>query len=457
MINKNLKSIISPVIAFILVVIVWKSAAFLKESYFVLPTILSKKLPFKESSVKLGGDEAASFDFADKTDSDDLEKKIFLNYVQVENYTVHYPIDLINVKTWDIDIRFKELRINKNTAAGFDLLQGVVYIDLDNGIGKGSDKPLFDNENILFSDDFYWDYRIDFNPYNNKAKMKSFTGQQEYDVGYILLNDKKTLRLEVPLIEEINGKMNKKEMGRQLAAFGFTSISDNDKEVINKYFPDKYYSFAASSMVNVEKGSVRLIPVSVDNTDIDDDKKKLDIPGKLEAVLNSNGKTNNFKPSDYELIKTGYELYMKGNIKEAETELMKYKDSSSTAGALIAVITAKKAKTEKNLIKKIQFVENAYTVFKESESLIDDDADRYIFYMNRSGTSMEVPDEVFGKLESAEADLRKILTLKLTEKEKARCYLNLIKIYELKKKNKIQGLYEEIKKVFGFEKIHSGV
>jgi hypothetical protein len=451
--NEKLKALIIPVITLILAFAIWQSAAFLKKSYFVLPTILSKKLPFRESPVKLGGYEAANVYLASSVypgiDSlkNNQSAEELLKHIEIENYTVRFPLEISNVKRWNIDIRFKDLKLNLNNPSGIDLLKGAIYIEADSEAKNGFDKPRFANENIVFPEGFFWDYKIEYNSYNNKAKMFSAASGKEYDVDYILLTDKKTLRFKLPLVEKINGKMDKKAMGLHIAAFGFTSIEEKNKSIITEYFPKEYYSFAAESISPNDNGFMKLVPISV-NGDVSANKNnsEADITRKLEEIAKSQSAVSNFKPSDFDLIKLGFEMYNKQKFTEAETELLKYKNTSSTACALLGVMISSKAKSEKDLIKKMKYVENAFKIFDQGEKLIKTDGDKYIFYTNRAGTSMEVPDEIFGKLEVAEKDLRKVLTLNLTDKEKAASYLKLIKIYKIKKPESLNSLYGEIKK-----------
>ena len=85
--KQNLKTLLMPVIAFLLVTAVWCSADYLKKSYHVIPKILSNRLPFKESQVKLGGYEAANIYLANSI------------YPLIDNYPMHKMLVILECQS----------------------------------------------------------------------------------------------------------------------------------------------------------------------------------------------------------------------------------------------------------------------------------------------------------------------------------------------------------------------
>jgi|GEM_PF-7040156 len=451
---------ILPVIMVILVIVVWKSANFLKSSSGMLSNIFAYKLPFKVNPIRTGGDIIAVIE--DKIEDNkhyDLPRnndyKEGYQYTDIITYIVHKPIGNFDGGTvWNLDIELLETKINDENPNKFDLIKGSVYIDLNDDNNTGDCNPYSTGENIKFSEGFKWDYYVEFDPAHNDAKMISAATEKVYPVHIIFLKSKNLIRLSLPAVESINNKMDKKYMGRHIVAVGFYSPLERGKIIplsenadrthsgagSNYSYLTPYYDFVVLSIDKKENEYLTLQPVNLNNYGIKSSTDNInEIKEKLK-IISEKEYDSNYGNIDNIDIKNAKEYYNNKEYNKAEEILTKYTEMSSIANTYLGLISARKAGNDKlDVSKKVDLVNLAYEYFDKSESLVSNDNDLYILLTNRTGVSISVPDEVFSKLNQAENDIKKILKLADLKTEEKAKYINmLIDIY--KEKNKISSL-----------------
>lgn len=449
----SMKKYILPVLMVLLIVAVWSSAEFLKESSGVLPKIMTANLPFRVNPVVIGGDLAVSVSdqIGDNKTLMLPENKSFkdgYNNTDIISYSLHQPVKNESGKwVWNIDLEFAALKEK------IDLVKGSIYMDIDDGKNDGSNEAFSDGEKITFSDNFRWNYMVGFDYLHEDGLLYSYESKKEYSVKVSVLSKIGVIRLSLPLVEKLNRNMNRGYMGAHIAAVGLYSPYDEGELIGIAENADRihsgggnnykrlspYYDFVAEKIDDTDNNYTKLTAVKIDDVKtaggVDDLKN---IKAELAALSKKEYESRYGKISNNE-IKTAKKLSDEGEYDKAESILSNYLDDSSIANTYYGTIEARKAGMDNiSISKKVSLVNSAFNFFDKAEKLVKDDNELYILLNNRIGVSTSVPDSVFGKLAAAESDLKKLLTLDLTVEEKAENYLILIDIYE--KKDKIRDL-----------------
>jgi hypothetical protein len=450
----------------VLIAVVWQSTTYLKRSMFTLAGIFESKLPFKVNPTRFGGEIIAAV--ADRIG--DSKKIITDNYknndydiskaTDLIGYYVHKPIKNLDYQDiWNIDLEFNNLVTDENNPNKFGLIKGVVYIDTEKD--AGSNKSFYPDDNISFNRDFRWDYFIEFDYLHNNARMFSYSTKKIYPVAIEYKPANQIIRLNIPVVDTLNSKMDKIKMGSHVVAVGlYSPFEVNNFIRINKiYYKDQevkdssnltpYYDFICSDY-KIEKGIMILDPVVVNNFD---EKIKIhnmdNIKSKLEEIT-SNEESSYYKNISDNRLVGAYNHYKDKEYNDALEIFKNYENESSEANTYIGVIMAYNAGSAKGVDKKIYYVNEAYRYFDKAQTLAKSDNDRFVLLANRIGVSRSVPDEVFHKSDLLENDLRIILKMdKITNSEKARYYTYLIDLYLAKNKTRqIRLIMEDIKNYF---------
>jgi hypothetical protein len=459
-IKKFLNQYILPLLMIFLIIIVWSSADFLKESSGFLPKIMAKNLPFKVNPVVSGGEIIAIID-------DDVNDNMTLSLPDNTNfkdgyknadlimYKIHNPIkEFDNNWIWNIDLVFNELK--KTSDESFDLIKGVLYIDINDGDTEGNNISYSADEKIRFSSDFKWDYYVSFDYLHKKGTLFSNKTHKKYDVNVSFIPKDELIRLSLPIIEKLNKNMDKKYMGSHIAAVGFYSPFEKSELLAVNTSPTEesqnitpYYDFIAGSVNESIYEYIEITPIILENvteTNFDDELDKARI--KLENISKRDFNSS-YGKIEIKEIKLANDLIDQNKLDQAAKLLTEYLDDSSIANTLYGLLQAKKAGDKNTSItKKVDYINSSYKYFDKAENLIKNDDDLYILLVNRIGVSTSIPDHVFNKLSLAEKDLKRILSLNLVTENKAKMYLKLFNIYKEKdKKRELKILINQLKKL----------
>lgn len=447
----------------LIITAVWRSADHLKRSMFALSGIFEKKLPFRSNPMMTGGEVCAII-----PDRINDNKKIspegltdtgsYFTSTDIVSYIIHNATVTINgEKVWNLDLEFNELNVSGDNPNRFGLIKGIIYIDIDNA--GGSSLSYYTDDKIIFDKEFRWDYFIEFDYLHKNGKIFSFSTKNFYAVPVEFKEINQTIRLGLPVIEELNKNMNKIRTGKHIAMAGLYTPFEKDNFIeINrlKYYNEKakdpenktrYFDFICSGISQTEN-KIMIAPAAVSDYSSGMAVEGLDqIENSLKSLSEANSQSLYGMIKEVEL-QNAYDLYNNKNYKAAEEIFAGYKQSSSAANTYLGLIRANSAKTQSNSGSKIDFVNDAYDYFDKAESLAKDNNDLYVLLLNRINVSRSVPDEIFHKSGLLKKDLLKFLTIEnLTEKERSEIYIKLIELLKNKDSlRELRFLVERIKK-----------